>query len=257
MKNTQGLVNFFIAFSKINKEALKTYGEQKNLASVDKSTLANARLALVVVIFANCMLRVMLPLTLVILMIVGLLKIFIPLLAIGALIYIYINHLKNEKERSISTMQQLKIQRYEFTANFSFESFRSLVSWLPIKTPQAVRDTFYNPHYIFQGVHEFMAFKLLKLSPDKVEDEKLIYAQKMLTSLLEPKLFEEYNKNPNGHYTYKGVPSLYVVRIEDKGDHLLLQIAFIDNDQIYYYLTNQYQTTIHRDSPTSPSDEDF
>lgn len=249
--------NFFKAFHKINKEALKTYREQKDLANGDKSTIINNRLALVIVIFANCMLRLMLPLALIILAIAEIIRIFIPLLVIGALICISIMHQKGEKERSIAIMQWSKIQCYEIIADFAFDSFRSLVSWLPIKTPQAVRDTFHNPHFILQGVHEFMEFKLLKLSADKVDDEKLIFAQKMLSSLLEAKLFEEHNKNPNGHYTYKGVPSLFVVGIEDKGDHLLIQIAFIDNDQIYNYLTHQNQTTIHRDSHTSPSDEDF
>ncbi|MCZ8533542.1 hypothetical protein [Psychrobacillus psychrodurans] len=261
MKNKiiQGLVNFFKDFFKINKEALKTYREQKTLALAngDKSTITNEKLALFIVIFANCILRLVLPLALVILIVVGLTKIFIPLLAIGFLIYICINHLNDEKESSISAMQQLKIQRYEIIADFAFDSFRSLISWLPIKTPQAVRDTFYNPHYIYEAVHELLVFKLLKISPDKVDDEKIEYARKMLASLLEYKLFDEHNKNPHGQYTYKGIPSLFVTRIEDKGDHFLIQIAFIDNDQIYYYLTKQNQTIIQRDLSTSPSDEDF
>lgn len=258
-KLVNSIINFLKEFSIINKEAIKDYKQQVSLSLVngDKSRVSNARFALLIIISANCILRLVLPLALVILTIVGIIKFFVPLLAIGALIYLGINHLKEKRDHSLSNMQRFKIQHYESIGNFAFDSFRSLVSWLPIKTPQAVRDTFHNPNYISQGVHEILAFKLLKLSADKVDEEKLVYSQKMLSSLLESKLFEEQNKNPYGNYSYNGVPNLFVVRMEDKGDHLLIQIAFIDNDQIYYDLINQNQITIHRDSPIPPSDEDF
>lgn len=253
------LIKLLEKFVKTHREANHTYLKQIASANADKSKINKAKIAFTIMIAANLIARIILPIGLVALLIWALAYYFIPILAVIIMIYLVHSHFSEIKQKEATHQQQVSQAEYKYIAELVFNPFRELEAWLPVKQPQSIYGIFCAPYWTVEHGVKILTFSLLKKAPEKVEDEKLLYSQKMLDHMFQVKLQKMQLENEHGIYSYNDVPCLVTNEISDNGERIILTIIVVDNQQAYNY----YKHKITSNHPTAPKgqaqlfDEDF
>ena len=253
------LITLLEKFVKTHREANQTYKKQIASSNGDKSKINNAKIAFTIVIVANLIARIVLPIGLVALLIWALVYYFIPILAVTTMIYLVYAHISEIKQKEVTHQQQVSQAEYKYIAELVFNPFRELEAWLPVKQPQSIYGIFCAPYWTVNNGVKIFTFSLLKTGPEKVEDEQLLYSQKMLDHMLQAKLQKMQQEDLHGVYFYNDAPCLVVNEIEDKGEKIIITILVVDNQQAFNYYKHKI-TTHHQQSQKSqiqPFDEDF
>jgi len=252
------LINFFNAFVTSIEEAKKEYQKLIASANDEKSKRINAKIAFTIVIVANIIVRILLPLGFLALLIWGLVYYFIPLLAIGLIVYGLYSHFSEKNQKEATLQQQVNQAEYRYIAEMVFNPFRELENWLPVKQPQSIYGIFSEPYWTEKNGVKIIIFSLLKKSPEKIEDEQLLYAHKMLDHLIIEKLQKIQQEDLLGFYFYNDIPCLVTHKIVDLGEKIKITILVIDNQQAYNYYNHKIansHTTLKES--TQLFDEDF
>ena len=252
------LITFFNAFFTSIEEAKIEYQKQIASANDEKSKRSSAKIAFTIVIVANIIVRILLPLGFLTLLIWGLVYYFIPLLAIGFVVYGLCSHFSEKKQKEATYQQQISQGEYRYIAEIVFNPFRELEDWLPVKQPQSIYGIFSEPYWTVKNGVKIIIFSLLKKSPEKIENEQLLYAQKMLDHLIIEKLQKIQQEDLQGFYFYNDVPCLVTHKIVDLGEKIKITILVVDNQQAYNYYNHKIEnshTTLKE--PTPLFDEDF
>lgn len=252
------LINFFKTFVTTHREAHQEY--QKQIASTkDKSKINDAKIAFAIVIVANLIARILLPLSLIALLILGLVKYFISILAVGFVAYLVHSRFSETKQKEATQQQQYNEAEYRHIAEFIFNPLENLEAWLAVKKPQTVTEIYCSPYANLRNGTKILTFAILKKSQEKIEEDKLSYAEKMLDHLLRAKLQKMQQEDLNGVYFFNGLPCLVANEIEDLGEKIMITILVINNQQAYNYY--KHKITMNHQQPQKaqiqPFDEDF
>ncbi len=254
-------ISVIIAFIKAiitdTKAAYASFKTKKAAAKEDKKAIMQAETDFIFDTMKIFLPRVILPLVVIVSLICFIKMYFTYIVFVGFLVYCSVNWLKEQEQKEQLKQIQLICTQYDRLKDFIFDSLRDLAkSYLPAEMPMEPDKIAYNGKYIAYFNYFFYAFQLTKLNPDKVEAEKIKFAEIVLQQKISQKLHKLDTDNPNFGAYYKDMPLFKLDAITDMGSYFLIQIGVVNTPTIYDYFKRKDEQS--NESPeTDAFDEDF
>ncbi|MGM7637291.1 hypothetical protein [Bacillus sp. Hm123] len=244
LKIIESILNFLIQLPKETTKAIDIYQKQLSRANGDKVNIDMAKNTLLYFFLKNWLINILVPLAVIILTISLAVKYFIPILAVGFIYYLVWCDFK-EKNRGnvIQQQQEIEFMYYEIS-KFIFNPLRQMDECLDVKVLQGLTDISIHPSYNIESRVAKLHFKLLKKSSEPIENDKILFSEKMLQSLITSKLHKKQILE-NRTFFYDDVPCLVVDYITDFGDYIQITIVYVNSESSYNYVKEKacYSTT--------------
>lgn len=254
------IINFLTDLPKRTAEAVSSYKQKLALAQGKQKEIENAKNDLTWFFLNNWLFKVIAPLSGITLIVVFIVEYFIYILAVGFLLYLTWNRLREIEYRKTILQQQEKAHInetvYKNVAIFILSSLKKLDTWLNVKSPQMMEDIILQPFFDTQNGINRLYFQLLKKTPESINEDQLAFARKMLQSLITARL-KEKQASENVRFFYDdGEPYLFVDNVIDVGHSVCIQIIHINNKESFNYVKSNKLGKSPNNIKNSISDED-
>ena len=148
------------------------------------------------------------------------------------------------------------VHRYQFIQCFIYDAFINMKIYLPIQYPQSIHDISRLPRYLNDGDYYVYTYQLIKTTPEKVDDEKISFAKKILQHNINHKCDIYEHLHNNGTTFFNDMRVIQIDDIIDHGTHYIVSIIYVDNEYAYTYIKNKSKPMTQSEAIDS-SDEDF